>query len=956
MKKILTTNIRWLFLGLLVTVGAGSAWGDTSTLTFTSACGGSGTADDNAAWTVTSDGTESSYDNTKGIHYGTNSAAVQYINLTTSGISGTITKIIVNASTASGVTATVSVTVGGSAFGGNAQSLTSSATNYTFNGSASGTIVVSISKSASATKALYVKSIEVTYTPDGSGGSSNFTWDLTTNSYSSASESSVVWSHTIATMTSTRVGNNTVANNYLPTTYNSSRFYKSNTLTIAPASGYTITNVEFTATSTDFASAFQSSAWTNATSSQNGTLITVTPTDGTSDFVATIGGTCGFTSVKVYYTTAVQKTATTTSFPESNYSASFLGTFTAPIATVSAEGSVITDVAVTYSSSNTSVATVHPSTGAVTIIGIGTTTITATYAGNSTYAGSSSSYTLTIIDERTPTNITFLSNRYEALINESFTAPIATLSPSAAGNVTYSSSNTSVSTVDINTGEVSLVAVGTTTITASFAGNGTYKPSSASYTLDVKNSAGGSSYTWDLSIADYTSASTTEVDWSSTYATMALKKATSSTNANNALGGTGSYTSTRVYQNQTLTITPVSGYQLKSIELTATSNTYANYLNPETSSWTNASVSVSGSKATVTPTNGTTEVVVTIGTATWLIGATVHYEPTSSIVPEDPTLTASCSFWPNTTETASKQISITPTTVGSTVRFTTDGTNPSTSHGTIVLSSATLTISETTTVKAIAYIGSSTSSIATATYTLGQTVNSIAAFKALPTGTEARLYLDPENNARVLHASGSEIYVRDNTGAICIYLASNLQNPIPRHDYHVAGWIIGKYQPYKNLPEMVATSNTSTHYLAFAAPVTETATEPIVISASDFDDYKADWVTISDLRTEGSGNNIIATLEGCSFKVYNKYKLNADSKYQDPYDGALVDLTGLAVPYESTREIVPATTSVPSFMFWTNSRNSSHHRPILKTPLYALSAHSRVATGIRLLFRLPSAI
>ena len=85
--------------------------------------------------------------------------------MSTSGISGTITKVVVNASTATGVNASVSVKVGGADFGGNPQSLTSSAANYVFNGSASGEIVVTVAKPDSEVKALYVKSIVVTYTP-----------------------------------------------------------------------------------------------------------------------------------------------------------------------------------------------------------------------------------------------------------------------------------------------------------------------------------------------------------------------------------------------------------------------------------------------------------------------------------------------------------------------------------------------------------------------------------------------------------------------------------------------------------------------------------------------------------------------------------------------------------------------------------------------------------------------
>lgn len=134
-----------------------------STLTFTAACGGSGTADDGAVWTVTSDGQESTFDNTKGIHYGTSKAEVTYIRLLTSVISGTIKQVVVNAATASNVTATVGVTVGGNTFGGDPKSLSTSATDYTFQGSASGQIIVTVTKPSSATGALYVKSIVVTY-------------------------------------------------------------------------------------------------------------------------------------------------------------------------------------------------------------------------------------------------------------------------------------------------------------------------------------------------------------------------------------------------------------------------------------------------------------------------------------------------------------------------------------------------------------------------------------------------------------------------------------------------------------------------------------------------------------------------------------------------------------------------------------------------------------------------
>jgi hypothetical protein len=163
MKKIFSIFAALLFAGSMM------AADETSTLSFTAKCNGSGTADDDVVWTVASDGSESNFDNTKGIHYGTGSAAVGYIQLSTSGINGTIKEVVVNASVGSGVTASVSVTVNGDSLKTTGDktttAITTTATDYTFTGSAKGEIIVRVAKPSSATKALYVKSIAVTYTP-----------------------------------------------------------------------------------------------------------------------------------------------------------------------------------------------------------------------------------------------------------------------------------------------------------------------------------------------------------------------------------------------------------------------------------------------------------------------------------------------------------------------------------------------------------------------------------------------------------------------------------------------------------------------------------------------------------------------------------------------------------------------------------------------------------------------
>jgi len=92
------------------------------------------------------------------------------------------------------------------------------------------------------------------------------------------------------------------------------------------------------------------------------------------------------------------KTITTTSFPRSTYSVLLNEAFEAPEATVSANGATLSEAVLSYASSDPTVATVDASTGVVSILKAGTTTITASFAGNDTFKESAGNYTLTIRD------------------------------------------------------------------------------------------------------------------------------------------------------------------------------------------------------------------------------------------------------------------------------------------------------------------------------------------------------------------------------------------------------------------------------------------------------------------------------------------------------------------------------------------------------------------------------
>ena len=134
----------------------------------------------------------------------------------------------------------------------------------------------------------------------------------------------------------------------------------------------------------------------------------------------------------------------------------------------------------TYSSSDASVATVNTN-GQVTALKAGTTTITVAVASDATYHAGTASYNLTVV--RKTATPTFATANKEIKVSERYTQTVT--KNNHDGSISYSSSNSSIATVDAATGLVIGLAEGTTTITASLSQSAKYEPATATYTINV---------------------------------------------------------------------------------------------------------------------------------------------------------------------------------------------------------------------------------------------------------------------------------------------------------------------------------------------------------------------------------------------------------------------------------------------------------------------------------------
>ena len=206
-----------------------------------------------------------------------------------------------------------------------------------------------------------------------------------------------IWQQNGVTVTNDKSASTTNVGDYA----NPARFYKGSEIIVSTKLG-NITSIEFNCNNNEYSTALASSITSGDTVSTNEKVTTVTLSDPTDSYkIASLSAKVFIDSITITYIVGeggedvVVKQNQALSFAKESYSVVLGEEFTAP----TVEGAKTT---VTYTSSNTEAATVNESTGAVTIVGVGTTTITATAAESDEYYGATASYTITVTAPTTP--------------------------------------------------------------------------------------------------------------------------------------------------------------------------------------------------------------------------------------------------------------------------------------------------------------------------------------------------------------------------------------------------------------------------------------------------------------------------------------------------------------------------------------------------------------------------
>ncbi len=298
---------------------------------------------------------------------------------------------------------------------------------------------------------------------------------------------------------------------------------------------------------------------------------------------------------------------------------------------------------------------------------------------------------------------------------------------------------------------------------------------------------------------------------------------------------------------------------------------------------------LTGATGTATWVGSADNVVLTIAGNTQFKSITVTAVPKGGTFVAAPTITGDSPFLGTTTVTLSGA-------EGTSLFYTTDGSQPTNASTPY---SAPFDLTASATVKAVAYDGTTASSVATKTFTAAYNATDINDFTTQGNGTVQNLMLE---NAKVVYANAtnSNVYVKDATGALCFYNAGlNLKTGDVLN-----GSVAGKLDIFNNLPEFVSNSLTNTDRLT-VTPGTPVGPNTLTISEVKSTKYISDLVQISGVKLDSVSKRLYASQGTDSVQIYDTFKIFADAPVITPSENNTV--TGILIIYNTTYESLPIT-------------------------------------------------
>ncbi len=237
----------------------------------------------------------------------------------------------------------------------------------------------------------------------------------------------------------------------------------------------------------------------------------------------------------------------------------------------------------------------------------------------------------------------------------------------------------------------------------------------------------------------------------------------------------------------------------------------------------------------------------------------------------------------------STQVSISCGTTGASIYYTTDGNAPTTSSTPY---SAPFTITETTTVKAIAVLGNDVSGIVEKVFTKKTIVNvsSIADLNALQDGAEFK-YTGTDLVA--LGQSGKNLFAQDaNNGVLMFDNSESFNGQMYKLGDNIPAGFYGTKTTYNGTVEM-------TNLTGLETSESNVVPTPIEITISEVANNFGRYAVLRGVKVNTSSKTLSAGEESVAYYIYNSI-FNGTLT-----DGSTYDITGICFKYNNKIQFLP---------------------------------------------------